>query len=125
MNKIMVSQLLNLKPVIEKLANSTMAAKDTFKVLRLLQQLDKEYALILQTWKNLIEKYALKDSQNQMVINNDNVVIDPNFKNSYEEEFSQLMNQEIEISETISEKALDSLEITPLQLKDLLPLIEQ
>lgn len=121
----MVSQLLNLKPVIEKLANSPMAAKDTFKVLHLLQRLDKEYTLILQTWKNLIEKYALKDSQNQMVINNDNVVIDPNFKNSYEEEFSQLMNQEIEISETISEKALDSLEITPLQLKDLLPLIEQ
>ena len=41
-----VSSLLTIKPVLQQLANTEMAARDSFTVLRMLKVIDKEYETI-------------------------------------------------------------------------------
>jgi hypothetical protein len=69
-----ISTLLTIKPVLQHLAQTDMPARESFKTLRILKVIDKEFENIEIVQRNLFNTYGEKDEEDQLVINEDGTV---------------------------------------------------
>lgn len=114
-----IDALLTAKPLLQKLANTAMPAKDAFAVLRVLKVVEKEYETIGSTQRGLVEKYGVADGEGSFKIDdNGNYLIKPELIEDYMAETKEFLGTKVEIeSSKLSLDILSRLEVlTPAQL---------
>lgn len=122
-----VDALLNVKPVLQKIANTSMPAKSAFSVLRTLKVVEKEYEAIEAAQRVLLDKYGKKDSSgNYIADENGNFRIEESKMNLYVPEMKALLAEKVEINcGKINSSVFEQLDFTPAQLMMIEDFIEE
>lgn len=117
MIKITVEELLNIAPILRDLSNKPFKGSITFKIARLMRELDREISLFEEARKSVIEKYGVKGEDGSLIFfENNSIQIQEDKLQECNEEMKNLLITEIEINaEKISIEAFDDIEITPSQ----------
>lgn len=101
-------------PVFQELIKKEMSGVNSFKVARLVKQLNVELDTLNDTTMKIAEKYDIKDG----VIPEENIA-------KVNEELSALWNTTVELDfEPISESVFEVVEMTPEQAILILPFIQ-
>lgn len=114
MIKISLNEIITLAPLLKELINNSFDSSLSFKIGRLIRELDKELELFNDSRKKIIEKYSLRDSQGNFIIENNQIkIVEPENCNK---ELQDLLNTTIKIySEKIPILCFKDLKITPAQ----------
>ena len=64
---VTVEHILSIKPILQEAAHMPMSARDSYRLMRVLKVLDKEYETIETTQRNLIERCAERDENGNYV----------------------------------------------------------
>lgn len=108
--------------IIMNLAEKPMPVSLAAKLLRLVNDLTKENEIIEKQRRLIIEKYADKDENNQIIVNNGNVSFKNDNMQAAQNELNELANLEIEIIDrniTEDELTKANLELTLVQFATL------
>ena len=126
MIKITINELLNVVPVLQELSNRTFKGSTTFKIARLVRELDKEMILFEQARQKIAETYGKrKDDGSLEVLEDGTIKIQENKIQECNDELVNLLNNEIEINAAkIPVSAFDDIELTPAQAVVIDSLIE-
>ena len=113
-----IDSLLTIKPILQKLANTSMSAKEAFQVLKMLKLIDKEYESIETVQKQMLDKYGEKDEDG--CFNSDekgNFIIKKDLINDYVKEMQTFLNEKVELNcSKIPMNILEKIELTPAQM---------
>ena len=121
-----VRDLLNMKDVLQAMANTPMAAKDSLNMYRMLKVFDKEYEGISETQANLLKKYVAKEGEEYLTDKNGNYVIDADKIGDYNREAIEFLNTTIEFNiNPLSWNAVESMKLTPNQISTLEKIMEE
>ena len=114
MIKISLNEIIVLTPLLKELLNSSFDSSSSFKIGRLIRELDKELELFDISRKKIIDKYGLRDSQGNFLTENNQIKItNPEECNR---EMQELLSTTIEIySEKIPISCFENIKITPTQ----------
>lgn len=114
MIKITMNELLNVVPVLRELSTKTFKGCVTFKIARLMRELDKEVLLFEDSRYKLAEKYGIRKEDNSLDIGEDGTIkIQENKLQECNEEMMALLNTEIEINaDKIPFQAFDNIDLT-------------
>ena len=112
-----VNDLMNVVPVLREMAEKPFKGAITFKLARLMREIDKEMTLFEESRQKLAEKYALRDDNGQIVLTEDgNIRLQEDKVQECNEEMISLLTTEVEINaDKISASAFDNIEIAPNQ----------
>lgn len=112
-----VNDLMNVVPVLREMAEKPFKGAITFKLARLMREIDKEMTLFEESRQKLAEKYALRDDNGQIVLTEDgNIRLQEDKVQECNEEMISLLTTEVEINaDKISASAFDEIEIAPNQ----------
>jgi len=121
-----VKDLLNMKDVLQVMANTPMAAKDSLNMYRMLKVFDKEYEGISETQANLLKKYVAKEGEEYLTDKNGNYVITADKMEDYNKEAIEFLNTTIEFNiNPLSWNAVESMKLTPNQISTLEKIMEE
>ena len=127
--KIKSAIIVNGLQIILSLAEKPMPVSLAAKMLRLANDLKKENDIIEQQRRLILEKYADKDDQGQLIVNNGNVSFKENNNlQAAQNELDELANLEVEIIDrniTEDELIKANLELTLNQLSVLQNFIQE
>ena len=126
MIKITINELLNVVPVLQELSNRTFKGSTTFKIARLVRELDKEMVLFEQARQKIAETYGKrKDDGSLEVLEDGTIKLQEDKIQECNDELVNLLNNEIEINAAkIPVSAFDDIELTPAQAVVIDSLIE-
>ena len=117
--KVKSGIIANGLQIIVDFAEKPMPVSLAAKFLRLVNDLTKENEIIEKQRRLIIEKYADKDENGQLIINNGNVSFKENNIQDAQAELDELANLEVEITDrniTEDELVKANLELTLAQL---------
>ena len=117
--KVKSGIIANGLQIIVDFAEKPMPVSLAAKFLRLVNDLTKENEIIEKQRRLIIEKYADKDENGQLIINNGNVSFKENNIQDAQAELDELANLEVEITDrniTEDELVKANLELTLTQL---------
>lgn len=122
-----VSSLLTIKPVLQQLANTEMAARDSFTVLRMLKVIDKEYETIESTQRKMLELFGEKDENgNYKSDGHGGALIRKECTDTFAQQMNELLKMELKLEcGKLKLDLLDSLKLTPNQLLKMEEFIEE
>lgn len=125
MIEITLSQLIDSVSVMQELAKKPMKTKAAFQVARLLREVEKEYTLFQEARKNLIEKYAERNTNGELKIDSDGNYNVPKEKiEPFNEELKEVIEQNITLNaEQININDLEEANFTPSEMILLWPFI--
>lgn len=117
MIKITMNELLNVIPVLRELSTKSFKGATTFKIARLIRELDKETILFEESRHKLAEKYGARKEDGSLDVMEDGTIkIQEDKIQECNEEMTILLTTEIEINaEKISVEAFNDIEISPSQ----------
>ena len=117
MIKITMNELLNVIPVLRELSNKPFKGATTFKIARLMRELDKETTLFDESRRKLAEKYGmLKEDVSFDVMEYGTIKLQEDKIQEFNEEMMNLLTTEIEINaDKILVEAFNDIEISPSQ----------
>ena len=126
MIKITINELLNVVPVLQELSNKTFKGSTTFKIARLVRELDKEMVLFEQARQKIAETYGKrKDDGSLEILEDGTIKLQEDKIQECNNELVSLLNNEIEINAAkIPVSAFDDIELTPAQAVVIDSLIE-
>ena len=117
--KVKCGIILNAVQVINELAEKPMKISLAAKLLRLSDDLQKESDFVDKQRRTIIEKYGKKDENGELIINEGNITFEGENANKVQEEFKDLSELELEITDrNITQKDLEdnNIELTLSQL---------
>lgn len=122
-----IESLLSIKPILQKLANTSMPAREAFNVLKTLKLVDKEYESIETVQRQMLEKYgARNDDGNFSTDEKGNFIIKSELINEYVKEMQTFFDNKIELNcAKLNFSMLDSIELTPAQMIAIEDFIEE
>lgn len=121
-----ISNIETLKPTLLILSQKDLPFRLSYKVSKLLDKVEKDSQFYTEKLRNIIQKYALRDENGEIVFEGDNVKIAPSSLAAAEKELADLNDIDIEdpnIFFTLDE--FEGLEIKPSELTGLLPFIKE
>ena len=126
MIKITMNELLNVIPVLRELSTKSFKGATTFKIARLVRELDKETTLFEESRQKLAEKYGVRKEDGSLDIMEDGTVkLQEDKIQECNEEILNLLTTEIEINaDKIAVEAFEDIEISPSQVIAMDALIE-
>lgn len=128
MIKTSLNNILTVSPVFKELVTKNFSLGVSFKIARLIRELDKELNTFKEVNSTLIDKYCEKDDKGETVFTEDGMIkIKEEFIDTYNEEIAKMISQEVEIqADKLEEKLFDDIEyeITPATSLALLSFIE-
>ena len=125
MIKISVENIFNSVPVLKELAEKPFKGAMTFKIVRLIRELDKEIASFEEARNKIADTYAERDENGNYVIVDNSIKIQEDKIQQCNEELISLMNTIVEINaEKIPAFALNDIDISPSQAMAIEELIE-
>lgn len=112
MIEVTVGALMEARPIFQKIANTPMAAKDCFSVLRTLKSIETTYNTINDTIQKITEKYSTTDTKpNTMRFVSDDA------REQCEKEINSFLQDIISVDcEKVPQNVLNNLKISPVQL---------
>lgn len=122
-----IDSLLMIKPILQKLANTSMSAKEAFQVLKMLKLVDKEYESIETVQKKMLDKYGDRDEDGGFNFDEKgNFIIKKELINDYVKEMQTFFGEKIELNcSKIPINILNEIELTPTQLLAIENFIEE
>lgn len=116
MIKLRIEDVFNSIPVLRELSEKPFKGAMTFKITRLIRELDKEISIFEEARNKIANEYAERDEEGNFVIVDNNIKIQEDKIQQCNEELMSLMNTEIEINaDKIPVSAFDDIEISPSQ----------
>lgn len=117
MIKITMNELLNVIPVLRELSNKPFKGATTFKIARLMRELDKETTLFDESRRKLAEKYGIRKEDGSFDVMEDGTIkLQEDKIQECNEEMMNLLTTEIEINaDKIPVEAFNDIEISPSQ----------
>ena len=118
MIKVNLNDILNASETFNAIMQQSFKGSLAFKIARLARELSKEMETFNAERQKLLQKYCVKDENGELKTNdNGTVQVEPDKINEFNEEFSSLLETEVEINaEKLSMDSLDSFDITPQQM---------
>jgi hypothetical protein len=118
MIKVNLNDILNASGTFNAIMQQSFKGSLAFKIARLARELSKEMETFNAERQKLLQKYCMKDENGELKTNdNGTVQVEPDKINEFNEEFSSLLETEVEINaEKLSMDSLDSFDITPQQM---------
>ena len=109
-----LSNAVGLVPILRQVMNKNFKGSVSFKIGRLVRELDKELKLFEKEREKLIEKYAEKDEKGNLIFTGKNVKILDTIQ--FNKEIEELLSNELNINaEKIDIEVFDDIEISPEQ----------
>ena len=119
-----ILEIETLKPTLLILSQKDLPFRLSYKVSKLLDKVEKDSQFYTEKLRNIIQKYALRDENGEIVFEGDSVKIAPSSLTAAEKELADLNDIDIEdinIFFTLDE--FEGLEIKPSELTGLLNFI--
>lgn len=115
-----------LYTTLSTLTEKEMPFSLSYKFTKILDKIETDYQYFIKKMREIINKYADKDENGELIIKDNNIQIKKDFISLAEKELNELNNIEVtipDISFTVEE--LKSLSIKPADLRALLPFIKE
>lgn len=118
MIKVSLNDIINATETFQKIMQQSFKGSLAFKIARLAREINKEMTTFNTERQKILEKYCIKDENGQLKINeNGTVQVEPDKINEFNEEFTSLLETEVEINaEKLPMDSIDSFDITPQQM---------
>lgn len=121
-----LNDIFNAVPALREISSKEFPGSTTFKIARLIRELDKEIQLFEEERSKIANKYGEKD-ENGMLIAKDNGMIKISDDKIQEcnEELQALFSTQVEINANkLSVDIFDTIEMTPTQAMNLEPIVD-
>ena len=118
MIKVSLNDILNASETFNAIMQQSFKGSLAFKIARLARELNKEMETFNAERQKLLQKYCVKDENGELKINdNGTVQVEPDKINEFNEEFTSLLETEVEINaEKLPINSIDNFNITPQQI---------
>lgn len=126
MIKMTITEILNVVPVLQEMSNKSFPGATSFKIARLIRELDKEIQLFDKQRNEIAQEFGEKDASGQLVLTEEGSVkiIESKIKECNEKLVS-IFNTEIEINaDKISYSIFEEINIAPAEALALEPIID-
>ena len=113
-----IESLLTIKPVLQKLANTSMPARDAFSILKMLKLVDKEYESIEAVQRKMLDTYGAKNEDGNFTTDEKgNYIIKKESIEDYVAEMQAFLGEKIELNcSKINFSVLEKIDLTPSQM---------
>ena len=113
-----IESLLTIKPVLQKLANTSMPARDAFSILKMLKLVDKEYESIEVVQRKMLDTYGAKNEDGNFTTDEKgNYIIKKESIEDYVAEMQAFLGEKIELNcSKINFSVLEKIDLTPSQM---------
>ena len=117
MIKTTINEILNVTPVLRELAVKPFKGAMTFKIARLIRELDKETALFEESRSKLADKYGVRNENGELDVSEEGTIkLQADKISECNEELTNLLLTEVEINaDVLPANAFDDIEISPIQ----------
>lgn len=123
--KIKLANALNIKQILNSLANQKLPIKLSYKIMKFIVSLEAEEKFYIEKLNSIISQYSKKDENGNPLTEGDSVLIQEDKIEVCQKEVAELRELEIEISnEPFTLEELENLEFTPAELYTLNSIIE-
>ena len=121
---IQLKEILQIVPILQSLSQKSFIGSVSFKISRLIRELDKELALMNKAKQDIIEEYGKRDEEGRLIVTDDGQV-----KISDAEkcniELQKLLDTTVEINANkLPIDIFDSIQISPVQANILEMIVE-
>ena len=121
---IQLKEILQIVPILQSLSQQSFIGSVSFKISRLIRELDKELALMNKAKQDIIEEYGKRDEEGRLIVTDDGQV-----KISDAEkcniELQKLLDTTVEINANkLPIDIFDSIQISPVQANILEMIVE-
>ena len=127
MISITVNEMINIYGTLNELMSKNFSGKNAFNIARLARELNKELETFDQARKQVVDKYTLRDSDGNPVVDEQgNIKVIPDKVEECNQDFSTLLNSQLELNAPkLDESILTEIgDITPAQAMALEPIID-
>lgn len=126
MIKVKIKELLEAVDSMNKLVEKPLRFKLAYKIARIARVVNDEIQAYETARNKLIEQYAERDENNQIIKTKDgNITVDKDKRNDFLVELEELYNTDIDLNvEPIYGEELENLDFTPLEINGMLPFIK-
>lgn len=113
-----IESLLTIKPVLQKLANTSMPAREAFSILKMLKLIDKEYESIEAVQRKMLDTYGAKNEDGTFTTDEKgNYIIKKESIEDYVAEMQAFLEEKIDLNcSKISFSMLEKIDLTPAQM---------
>lgn len=113
-----IDSLLTIKPVLQKLANTSMPAREAFSILKMLKLIDKEYESIEVVQRKMLDTYGAKNEDGTFTVDEKgNYIIKKEGIEDYVAEMQAFLGEKIELNcSKINFSMLEKVDLTPAQM---------
>ena len=127
MIKVNLNDILSASETFNVIMQQSFKGSLAFKIARLARELNKEMETFNTERQKLLQKYCVKDENGELKTNeNGTVQVEPNKINEFNEEFSSLLETEVEINaDMLPMDSIDSFDITPQQMLNIEKFFEE
>lgn len=125
MIKVDMLSILNASKVFSELAETNFSGAVAFKIARLIREMNKEIEDFDKQRANIAREYGAKDDNGELIIENNNIRIDPERIEDCNKELEELFNTEVELNANkLRYTDIEGAEITPQQAISIMDFIE-
>lgn len=126
MIKMTLEDVMAIAPALQDISNKSFSGATTFKIARLIRELNKEIETFDTERMKLIEKYGERDETGKFVQQeNNSVKIKDEYIQICNQEIIGLFKTEIEVNaERIPIEVFDGIEMTPSQAMNFEPIVD-
>ena len=113
-----IESLLTIKPVLQKLANTSMPAREAFSILKMLKLIDKECESIEAVQRKMLDTYGAKNEDGTFTTDEKgNYIIKKESIEDYVAEMQAFLQEKIELNcSKINFSMLEKIDLTPAQM---------
>lgn len=116
MIKVTINEILNVIPILQELINKPFKGNITFKIARLIRELEKENFLFEESRLKLANKYGMKNQKGELNISEGVIKLQEDKIEECNEELINLLLTEVEINaEPLPIEVFNDIEISPVQ----------
>ena len=121
-----ITDILNVVPTLQEMANKRFPGATSFKIARLMRELDKEIQLFDKQRAEIAQEFGEKDASGQLVFTEEgNVKIIESKIEECNAKLESIFSTEIEINaDKLSYSSIESADFTPSQALALEPIVD-
>ena len=121
-----LNDIFNAVPTLREISNKEFPGFVTFKIARIIRELDKEIQLFEAEREKIAYKFGEKDDNGQLIVlDNGNIKIQDESIAECNQELQALFNTEVEINASkLPVNIFETIEMTPTQAMNLEPIVE-
>ena len=121
-----ITDILNVVPTLQEMANKSFPGATSFKIARLMRELDKEIQLFDKQRAEIAQEFGEKDASGQLVFTEEgNVKIIESKIEECNAKLESIFSTEIEINaDKLSYSSIESADFTPSQALALEPIVD-